>query len=59
MNKELKRGSEILIKATIIGRALDECPKEQRGYLIKTSRGKVYVNQDEILYAGGGDAIRH
>jgi len=46
----IKEGTKVLIEATILDDALDDRPKEKCGYLVATSRGKVYVEPYEIYF---------
>ena len=42
-------GKQILVKATIVRKCLDDRPEKEKGYLVKTSRGAVMIEPDEIL----------
>lgn len=44
----IKKGSEVLVKATVIGDCEDVKPLEERGYRVATRRGEVMVNPDEL-----------
>jgi proteasome lid subunit RPN8/RPN11 len=46
---KLKAGTKVLIKAKIVRQAVDGRPKEECGYLVKTSRGECYVEPGDIL----------
>ena len=45
-----KKGTKVLIQATIVRQCLDRKPDEQKGYIVETSRGTVMVAPHEILY---------
>lgn len=47
---DLKKGEKVLIQATIIERCQDQRPEEDKGYVVKTSRGEVMVEPYEILW---------
>ena len=44
----INKGTKVLIVAEVTGDAFDNRPDDEKGYLVETSRGKVYVNPDEI-----------
>ena len=46
--KEVSKGTEVLIKATIIRRCADTHPEEECGYVVGTSRGEVMVEPYDI-----------
>ncbi len=46
---ELEKGTQVLIKATIVRRLTDNRPEEERGYTVKTSRGEVMVEPYDII----------
>ena len=49
MPMKLTKGTKVYIKAEIIRQLEDARPDDEKGYQVATSRGKVYVNPDEIL----------
>ena len=49
MKKKLEPGTEILISVVVLEQAHDTRPDEENGYLVATSRGKVYVNPEDIF----------
>ncbi len=47
--KEANKGTQVLIKATIVRRCPDERPEDERGYVVKTSRGEVMIEPQDIF----------
>ena len=45
----MKKGTKVLIRATIIRQADDQRPDQEKGWVVETSRGEVYVNPCEII----------
>ena len=51
IKKELKEGTEILIRATVVRRCLDNRDEKDRGYTVRTTRGEVMVEPDDIYFS--------
>ena len=47
----IKKGTVVLVRVKIEGRAMDDGSEELRGYLVKTSRDDVaYINPEDIAF---------
>jgi len=45
----IEKGTEVLIKATILRKCADTRPENECGYVVKTSRGEVMVEPSDIF----------
>lgn len=46
----IKTGTKVLVKAIIVGVASDDRPEDEKGYIVKTSRGSLaYADPADIL----------
>ena len=46
----IKAGDRVLIQVEVVRQCGDQRPDEQKGWVVKTSRGEVMVNPDEIFF---------
>ena len=51
----IEKGTEVLIKVTILRRCADTRPENECGYVVKTSRGEVMVEPYDIFICIGGE----